>query len=70
LITFAHFSVSAAMNFPNSAGVIDIGSAPMSAKRAFAWGSARAALISLLSFWTISDGVLAGAPTPNHPLAS
>jgi hypothetical protein len=56
--TLAHFSVSSAISFPNAAGVIDIGSAPKSASRAFSLGSARAALISLLSFSTISEGVL------------
>src|SRR5690242_1758028 len=30
-ITLPHFSVSSAMNFPSSAGVIGIGTAPMSA---------------------------------------
>src|SRR6516162_3040330 len=68
--TFAHFSVSSAMNLPNSAGVIDIGTAPKSASRAFILGSARAALISLLSLSTISVGVFLGAPIPYQPLAS
>src|SRR5262249_10321527 len=54
LITLAHFSVSAAMNLPNSAGVIGIGTAPKSASRALILGSARAALISLLSLSMIS----------------
>src|SRR5215510_4478207 len=60
LITLAHFSVSSAMNFPNSADVIDIGSTPKPASRAFILGSARPALISLLSFSTISAGVAFG----------
>jgi hypothetical protein len=42
----------------------------MSASRAFVLGSARIALISLLSFSTISAGVFFGAPTPNHVVAS
>src|SRR6516165_2925243 len=69
-ITLPHFSVSAAMNFPKSAGEPGRGVPPKSASRAFIFGSARAALISLLSFSTISAGVFLGAPTPLHPLAS
>src|SRR5262245_21642116 len=70
LITLAHFSVSAAMNFPNSGGVIGIGTPPRSAIRALSFGSVRMALISLLSFSTISAGVSFGTPTPCHELAS
>jgi hypothetical protein len=33
-ITLPHFSVSSAMNFPNAADVIDIGSTPKPANRA------------------------------------
>src|SRR5947208_2993142 len=70
LITLAHFSVSSAISFPNSAG--DPGSAtpPRSASRAFMLGSARAALISLLSVSMISAGVFLGAPRPITALAS
>src|SRR6516164_8858131 len=39
-ITFAHFSVSSATNFPNSAGVIGMGSPASSARRACNFGSA------------------------------
>src|SRR5215472_5586481 len=46
-ITLPHFSVSSAMNFPKSAGVIGIGVPARSSSRAFIFGSARAALISL-----------------------
>src|SRR5262249_45760526 len=70
LITLAHFSVSSAMNFPNSGGVIGIGTPPRSASRALSLGSLRTALISLLSFSTISAGVSFGTPTPCHELAS
>src|SRR5262245_1041003 len=70
LITFAHFSVSSAISFPKSAGEPDNAEPPTSARRAFILGSARAALTSLLSLSMISVGVLLGAPTPNHPLAS
>jgi hypothetical protein len=38
LTTLAHFSASSAISFPNAAGVIDIGSAPKSASRAFRLG--------------------------------
>jgi len=70
LITLAHFSVSSAINLPNTAG--DPGSAtlPRSARRAFILGSARAALTSLLSLSTISAGVFLGAPIPYNELAS
>ena len=69
-ITLPHFSVSAAMSLPKSAG--DPGStvAPKSASRVFILGSARAALTHLLSFSTISEGVFLGVPTPYHVLAS
>src|SRR6266478_9986600 len=70
LITLAHFSVSSAMNFPNSAGEPANTSHPRSARRPFIVGSARAALISLLSFSMISVGVALGAPIPYQPLAS
>src|ERR1700730_13669346 len=64
LTTLAHFSVSSTTNLANWAGVIDIGSAPRSASRAFNLGFTRAALISLLSFSTISLGAFFGTPTP------
>jgi hypothetical protein len=60
-MTFAHFSVSAAMNVPNSDGVAGIGTMPRAARRAFTSGSVSAALISRLSLPTISLGVPAGA---------
>src|SRR5262245_38957091 len=50
LITLPHFSVSSAMSLPKSAGESASTSPPKSASRAFILGSARAALISLLSF--------------------
>ena len=43
---------------------------PSSASRAFIFGSASAALISLLSFSMISGGVPFGAPMPKKALAS
>src|SRR5215468_430069 len=70
LTTLPHFSVSSAMNFPKSAGELGSAVAPKSANRAFILGSARAALISLLSLSTISAGVLFGAPTPVQKLDS
>jgi len=62
--TLAHFAVSSATNFPNSAGVVDIGVTPMPTRLACILGSATTALISLLSFSMISVGVLLGAPIP------
>ena len=69
-ITLPHFSVSSAMSLPKSAGEPRSTVPPRSASRAFNLGSARAALISLLSFSTISVGVFLGAPTPHYALAS
>ena len=69
-ITLAHFSVSAAMKFANSAGELANTGEPKSAIRALIFGSARAALISLLSLSTISVGVFLGAPTPYQEFAS
>src|SRR5262249_30701894 len=63
-ITLPHFSVSSAMSLPKSAGEPASAVPPRSASRAFILGSARGALISLLSFSTISAGVAFGAPTP------
>src|SRR5262249_15386537 len=68
--TLPHFSVSSATNVPNSAGVMDVGMLPTSANRPFNLGSARAALISLLSLSMISAGVFLGAPRPDQLLAS
>ena len=68
--TLAHFSVSSAMNFPKSSGVIGVGTPPRSASRSLIPGSARPVLISLLSLSTISMGVFLGAFMPNQVLAS
>jgi hypothetical protein len=62
LITLAHFSVSSAISFPNSAGDPGSGVPPRSWSRAFSLGSTKPALISLLSLSTISVGVAFGAP--------
>src|SRR4029077_16987797 len=70
LITFAHFSVSAAISLPNSDGPITIGSAPKAASRASRAGSAKAALVSLLSLSTIAGGVIFGAQSPHQLLVS
>src|SRR4029077_21093871 len=64
LITLPHFSVSSAMNLAKSAGAIVIGTEPSSAIRALIAGSARPALICLLSLSTISGDVFLGAPMP------
>src|SRR5262245_46109143 len=63
-ITLPHFSVWSAMNFPNSADVINTGSTPRPASRAFMRGSTATALISLLSLSITSAGVSFGAPSP------
>src|SRR5262249_2710147 len=70
LITLAHFSVSSAMSLPKSAGETTSGVTPKTASRAFILGSARPALISLLSLSTMSAGVFLGMPTPYQLLAS
>src|SRR5262249_61719309 len=70
LITLAHFSVSSAMSFSNSVGVMGIGTSAKSASRAFILGSARPAVISLLILSMTSAGVPRGAPTPNHAVIS
>src|ERR1700730_7198496 len=69
-ITFAHFSVSSAMIFANSAGEPMIGGPPSSANRAWIAGSAKAVLISRLSLSTISGGVPLRAHKPFQELAS
>src|SRR6516164_2713054 len=66
LMTFPHFSVSSAMSLPKSAGEPGRTAPPRLANRAFSLGSARPALISVLSFSTISDGVFFGALRPTH----
>src|SRR5262249_55961835 len=70
LITLPHLSASSDMNFPKAADVIGIGSAPKANSRAFIVGSARIALISLLSLSMIAAGVSLGAPSPYQPIAS
>src|SRR6266480_629328 len=69
-MTLTHFSISSAMSLPKSAGESESAVAPKSASCALILGSARAALISLLSLSTISAGVLLGAPMPNQLFAS
>src|SRR5262245_17397775 len=69
-IILPHLSVNSAMNLPKSAGELTNGVLPKSASRAFIFGSASTALISLLSLSTISVGVFRGAPIPCQPLAS
>src|SRR5262245_17095271 len=69
-VTLAHFSVSSATSLPTSAGEPASTVAPSSAIRALILGSARPALISLLSLSTISAGVPLGAPTAFQALAS
>src|SRR5262249_60546103 len=58
------------MNLPNSGGERGKIPPPKSSSLALMVGSARPALISLLSLLIISDDVWLGAPTPNQVLAS
>src|SRR5262249_45865015 len=68
--TLPHFSVSSAMSLPKSAAEPGRAVPPSSASRALILGSARPALISLLSVSMIPAGVFLGAPRPVIPLAS
>src|SRR5438067_2396837 len=70
LMTFAHFSVSAAMKAAKLSGEPGNGVAPRSASLALILGSASAALTSRLSRSTTSCGVLRGAQRPHQPAAS
>jgi ABC-type uncharacterized transport system substrate-binding protein len=70
LITFVHFSISSAMNLPNSAGVLSIGSTPKAMRRAFRVGLATPALISAFSLSTTAVGVPIGTQIPNQPTAT
>src|SRR3954453_18256092 len=70
LITLAHFSVSPTMSVDSSRGDSGSGTLLKSAIRVRSRGSASAMLMSAESFSTISAGVLAGAPMPNHELTS
>src|SRR6516164_4654946 len=65
-----HFSVSSPMSLLKSAGESASASPPRLASRVLYFGSARLALISLLSLSMISAGVAFGAPTPYQLLAS
>jgi hypothetical protein len=69
-ITLPHFSVSSAMNLPNSAGVIGVGSTPKARRRAFKSGAATPAVISPLSLSMIAAGVPVGAQMPYQPVAT
>src|SRR6516225_828019 len=70
LTTLAHFSVSSTTSLPKSAGEPGSTVQPSSPSRAFIPGSARAALVSLLSLSTIDIGVFLGAAKPVQSLAS
>ena len=59
-ITWPHLSVSSAMSVPKSEGEPASNMPPISASRALILGSARPALIALLSFSMISVGVFVG----------
>src|SRR5262249_58280977 len=68
--TLAHFSVSLARRRPKLAGGPGSIVPPMLTSRAFALGSARIALISVLSRPMTSGGVFLGAMMPKNALAS
>ena len=61
-MTFPHFSVSPAMNFPYSAGVIGIAEVARSARRSVRFGSTRAASTARLSVSMISGECRDQAP--------
>src|SRR5215472_6120267 len=69
-ITLLHFSVSLTMKVSKSAEEPANMALPRSERRACTWGSARIALISLLSLSTIAPGVLLRRPMVHHWLAS
>src|SRR5262245_45799311 len=69
-ITLAHFSISSAMNLPNSAGELANTVAPRSASRALTLGLAITTFVSVLSLSMMLAGVFLGATSPYHPLAS
>ena len=62
-MTLPHFSFSAAMNVPNSTGEVAKAVSPQSAIVCLILGSARPALIALLSISMIAGGVSFGANT-------
>ena len=64
--TFPHFTVSSAMNLPNSAGEPATMVSPKSASLVFTLAAASPALISLLSLSIISNEVSFGAERPNQ----
>src|SRR5215831_1651893 len=70
LITLLHFSISSAMSLPKSAGVPGRAGPARSANLVLNAGSARPALISVLSLSMISLDVSLGAPTPKIALCS
>src|SRR5712692_8712057 len=63
-ITLPHFSVSSAMSLPKWAGDPASTVAPRSVRRALMLGSARPALMCLLSLSIISADVFLGTVTP------
>src|SRR5437764_5058370 len=70
LMTLLHFSVSSAMSLPKSPGEPGRTGPARSANVALNLGSARPALISVLSLSMISLDVSLGAPTPKIALCS
>src|SRR5215469_327021 len=68
--TFPHFSVSWTMSLKKSAREPPRGMLPESVSCALRLGSAKAALIAVLSLSIISSEVSLGTPMPNHELTS
>src|SRR6266566_4038343 len=68
-ITLLHFSVSLTMKVSKSAEEPANIALPRSERRACSWGSARIALISLLSLSTMAPGVLLRRPMAHRELA-
>src|SRR5215468_1465745 len=66
-MTFSHFVFSLAIKLPNSAGEPAKTFSPQSAIVCLILGSARPALIDLLSASIRAEGVSFGARTPNQP---
>ena len=65
-MTFAHFSVSSAMNCPKSAGDPGMGTPVMSRSCAFSLESARPSLTALFSLSMIFTGTFFGTARPNE----
>src|SRR5204862_3347244 len=65
-ITYSHCFSSSRMSFSNSAGVVDVASAPCASSLSRVSGVCNTLTIAALSFATIAGGVLAGTSAPYH----